>query len=315
MVTTTYLPLVSVIMNCHNSDRYLREAINSVYSQTYPNWEIIFWDNASNDESPGIAKSYDKRLRYFSGDRKVSLYAARNLAISKAKGEFVAFLDCDDLWMKEKLEKQIPLFCDDKVGIVYSDAIYFNNDGREKQLYKTRPFYTGRCFADLLNDYCLCLQTVVVRKKALDLESELFDPRFNIAGDTDLFRRIAYNWKLAMVNAPLARYRIHQNSMNSTQPYLLLDEIQFMIAKYKKIFPAFETEYPREICSLEIEYRVQSALMMLKDGKRRSARKFLTKVAFTSPKVFLLFLLTFFPQTLFLIFWRLRQRIDPLRYY
>ena len=58
-------PLVSVIMNCYNSDKYLKEAIDSVYNQSYSNWEIIFWDNASNDSSSAIAKSYDERLKYF----------------------------------------------------------------------------------------------------------------------------------------------------------------------------------------------------------------------------------------------------------
>ena len=74
-------PLVSIIMNCYNSDHFLREAIESVYDQTYSNWEIIFWDNASTDSSPEIAKSYDDRLKYFRNNTTTNLGMARKLAI------------------------------------------------------------------------------------------------------------------------------------------------------------------------------------------------------------------------------------------
>ncbi len=119
-------PLISVIMNCLNCAKYLKEAIDSVYAQTYTNWEIIFWDNASTDRSAEIARSYDGRLRYFRGSETVPLGEARNRALEQARGEFIAFLDCDDLWMPQKLEKQLPLFDDPEVGLVFSDSIIFN---------------------------------------------------------------------------------------------------------------------------------------------------------------------------------------------
>ena len=95
-------PLVSIIMNCYNSDRFLNEAIDSVYSQTYQNWEIIFWDNASTDTSAIIAKSYDERVKYHFESKTTSLGKARNLAVKKASGKYIAFLDCDDLWLPQK---------------------------------------------------------------------------------------------------------------------------------------------------------------------------------------------------------------------
>ena len=115
-------PLVSVIMNCKNSAEYLREAINSVYAQTYKNWEIIFWDNASTDNSAAIAKSYDKRLRYFKSDEPVKLGKARNLAIAEAGGKYLAFLDCDDKWLQEKLKKEtVMLEARSDIDFIYSN--------------------------------------------------------------------------------------------------------------------------------------------------------------------------------------------------
>ena len=102
-----YQPLVSVIMNCYNGEKYLREAIDSVYAQTYKNWEIIFWDNASTDTSAEITNTYDSKLRYFKGEKTIALGAARNKALEKCSGEYISFLDVDDMWIEEKLELQV----------------------------------------------------------------------------------------------------------------------------------------------------------------------------------------------------------------
>ena len=101
-------PETSIIMNCHNGEKYLSEAIKSVFSQTYKNWELIFWDNGSTDKSKKIFKNFkDNRLRYFYKHKKVSLYESRNSACKKARGDYIAFLDVDDIWFSKKLEWQI----------------------------------------------------------------------------------------------------------------------------------------------------------------------------------------------------------------
>ena len=120
-------PLVSIIMNCFNGEKYLKDSIDSVISQTYENWEIIFWDNQSNDKSEKIFKNYkDDRLKYYYADSHTEiLYKAKNNALRKANGQFIAFLDVDDWWLPKKLEKQIPLFDDHDVGLVYGNAWEF----------------------------------------------------------------------------------------------------------------------------------------------------------------------------------------------
>ena len=115
-------PLVSIIMNCYNSETYLYESINSVLSQTYQNWELIFWDNQSSDLSKKIFNNFkDKRLNYYYANEHTTLYCARNLAINKSKGEYIAFLDADDWWDNKKLEKQMSKFTRDDVGLVFSN--------------------------------------------------------------------------------------------------------------------------------------------------------------------------------------------------
>ena len=110
-------PLISIIMNCYNGEEYLYHAVKSVISQTYKNWELIFWDNQSSDNSLKILRKFkDKRIKYFYAKKHTVLYEARNLAIKKSKGKFIAFLDVDDFWSKNKLESQIPYF-KEKSGI------------------------------------------------------------------------------------------------------------------------------------------------------------------------------------------------------
>ena len=113
------MPKVTVIMNCYNSAEHLREAMDSVFRQSWPDWEIVFWDNCSTDDSAAIAQSYGEKVRYFLAEKTVPLGAARNLAIAKAEGSLLAFLDCDDEWLSTKLEKQVMLFnANPRLGLV-----------------------------------------------------------------------------------------------------------------------------------------------------------------------------------------------------
>ena len=185
---TNFIPLVSVIMNCYNSDKYLVEAIESVLKQKYTNWEIIFWDNCSTDKSSEIIKSYkDKRIKYYRGNELVTLGKARNFAIEKCNGELISFLDCDDLWFENKLKKQVPLFLDQKTDIVFSDTLFFNDKGKEWRLYKKKKYYVGKCFSKLISNYFLSLETVMVRKDSIIKQPYWFNEDYSVIEEADLF--------------------------------------------------------------------------------------------------------------------------------
>ena len=129
-------PLVSIIMNCYNGEVYLKESIESVLSQTYENWELIFWDNKSEDKSAKIFKSYnEKRFKYYYASQHTILYEARNEAIKRSSGEFIAFLDTDDFWEKDKLELQLALFKDLEVGVVYGNYFIVNQKLNRRKIY------------------------------------------------------------------------------------------------------------------------------------------------------------------------------------
>jgi glycosyltransferase involved in cell wall biosynthesis len=209
---------VSVIMNCLNGEKYLHEAIDSVFAQTYQDWEIIFWDNASTDASAEIAKSYGKRVRYFRSEETYRLGKARNLAITEARGDYIALLDCDDLWLPEKLEQQVSLLDSDPVlGLVYSDSFVIDQHGNvlRKAFQRTRP-PDGDPFMGLLTrpNFIPCL-TVLMRRSVLEKVGG-FNPGLKYCEDFDLFVRIASGHAIAYLDAPLARFRLHSNNMTGT---------------------------------------------------------------------------------------------------
>ena len=121
--------LVSIIMNCHNGDKYLIEAVNSIFKQTYKNWELIFFDNASKDNSAKIIKNFrDKRIKYYYS-KYMKLGTARKRALNLCKGEFISFLDCDDYWASNKLQLQIQeLKKNPEVGVSFSNSYFFKNN-------------------------------------------------------------------------------------------------------------------------------------------------------------------------------------------
>ncbi len=188
------LPMVSIMMNCYNGEKYLREAIDSVFAQTYDAWEIVFWDNQSTDGSSDIVKSYDsEKIKYIYAPEHTSLYKARNLALEFCTCEYVAFLDCDDLWEPQKLEKQIAVFeGDNNIVLVHSNTVFFNSDNGYSRVANIEVMPSGSIFKSLVEKYRVSLETVVVRRDTLVKHCLNFGDSYNMIGDRDLFTLLSY---------------------------------------------------------------------------------------------------------------------------
>lgn len=158
------LGLVSIITPCYNSEEFISQAIDSVISQTYSNWEMIIVDDCSTDNSATIIQEYAKkdiRIRYLKTKcSSGSPTLPRNMGIKEAKGRYIAFLDSDDLWLSNKLMSQIPLFKDDRVGIVYSYYEKMNEDGKKKgRVVKSKPLHSYKSL--LYGNEIGCLTAVI----------------------------------------------------------------------------------------------------------------------------------------------------------
>lgn len=218
--------VVSVIMNCYNGEEFLHEAIDSLLAQTYREWELIFWDNQSSDRSAEIFKSYnDERLKYFYAQEHTSLHEARKKAVECSSGKFLAFLDVDDYWLPRKLDEQIPLFVDDRVGLVYSNFFWKDEVNQREFLAHKDLLPSGFILNKLLLKYRVGLLTIVVRRSAYRSLPYGFNPKYSIVGDFDLVMRLAVNFKFGYIQNPLAYCRWHGGNLQFTQKDKYIDQL------------------------------------------------------------------------------------------
>lgn len=204
-------PLISILMNCFNGAIFLKEALNSVLKQSYVNWELIFWDNQSNDNSLEIVSSYkDERIRIFRSTHHTDLGKARKNAFQKVNGDYLAFLDVDDIWEKEKLKKQIKVFRNEEIGISFTNSVYFSKK-RKEILYKQENKILVNT-SSLITNYPLCLNSIMINIKKLNKLDYSFDENFSHISDFDLIVRLSSISKVTYINQILSGWRIHKNN-------------------------------------------------------------------------------------------------------
>ncbi|HTB80548.1 MAG TPA: glycosyltransferase family 2 protein [Opitutaceae bacterium] len=288
-------PLVSVLMNCYNGEKYLREAIDSIRAQTYQNWEIIFWDNQSTDGSAEIFKSYnDPRFKYFHAPVHTDLGGGRARAWKYLTGDFIAVLDTDDVWLPRKLEKQIPFFSDPDIGLVISDTLFFN-DKVEKPLYGGKYPPVGFVFEQLLAAYSVSLETVVFRRATALRLKRGFDPDFSFIADFDIVVRLSRISKLALYPGILAKWRVHAASDSWKYPLAFVEEKKRWLAKQIAEEPGFARKYSKAIGrfkSKNIRTEVAHALI---NHRRLCAFKLLMKSKFDHWHAWALLLICLIP--------------------
>jgi N-acetylglucosaminyldiphosphoundecaprenol N-acetyl-beta-D-mannosaminyltransferase len=229
-------PKVSAILNAYNGEKYLREAIDSVIAQTFPDWELIIWDNGSVDRTLEIASSYDDpRIRICRSEDLQSLGKVRSYAIREARGEWIAFIDHDDIWYPRKLEKQIALAEDPSVGIVYGRSVRFSDGGRRRDFDHRHEFSAlpeGRILENLIAEgsfftmSCAMMRRSAVAHLLDELES------IDLCQDYFLFLSIAENFDARAVDEPICHYRIHPGNISRVRAARMHREILRLIDRW-----------------------------------------------------------------------------------
>ena len=231
--------LVSVIVNCYNGQEYLKEALDSVINQTYKNWELIFFDNFSNDNSKEIFFSYNNsKFKYYTSSSNLKLYDARNQAIKYAKGDYYAFLDVDDIWTKDKLDLQIQTFTDKSVGFSCGNFFLLNMRKNKKTISKVWDnLPSGRVIDNLLEKNFIHMSSLVLKKSAISDFKKVFNSQYTILGDIDLCIRLNIKWNLSSVQKPITYYRYHDNNTGKTSYHLIVEEYKIMYTDLVNNYP------------------------------------------------------------------------------
>ena len=231
-------PTVTVLMNCFNGAKYLAEAVDSVQAQTMPDWELLFWDNRSTDDSAARVQQYnDDRIRYYLAPEHTSLGEARRLAVRHARGQWLGVLDIDDLWLPAKLERQLArAAAKPEAGLIYGRCEVFAHEGIVARtgispaLDQQLP--EGRVFEQLALDNFISLVSILYRRDLMEAVGGFRD--FQQAADYDLSLRLACRYPVAAVDAVVCRYRCHENNTTHRMFELGSMELEEIFADLKE---------------------------------------------------------------------------------
>lgn len=226
------MELVTIITANYNGREYLARAIESVLGQSYPNIEYLIVDDGSTDDSTDIIKDYasrDSRIQTIFLPRNCGVARARNTGIENSTGKYIAFLDADDMWAPEKVEKQLAVFHrHPKAGVVVTGAALIDENGQVLQSKKNRKKTTQGTVSlyDYIAGKCHLSINTMTRRDCLET-SGLFNPDYIIGEDYELWMRITREYEYYYVNEPLHYYRIH--GKNATRNKLFNRESKIKI--------------------------------------------------------------------------------------
>lgn len=266
-----YVPgLVSVIIPTYKRADKLKNAIESVLNQTYNKFEVL----VVNDNEPGdeystrleelLSSIKDERVFLINQEEHKNGAAARNAGINRAKGEFIAFLDDDDTWIKEKLQKQISIFKNDpEVGLVTTGVYYVYVN--EKVIYESIPNVNGDVSKDILISNCVGGTQAMVRKKVLDQVGG-FDENLKALQDYELWIRVCQLTKVATVKEPCINYFNYRGT----------NQISQVTKNYEMSFKYISEKHSKLIENLTYEEkkrRANASLLLLANKAMRNNNK------------------------------------------
>lgn len=207
--------LVSIIVPVYNAENFLEDTINSVLNQTYSNWELILVNDASKDNSKKIIEKYlNDKIKLIDMKQNGGVSKARNKGVDSAKGDYIAFLDADDLWEKEKLEKQIEIIeKDSNIGLIFTGTRYIDENSNNYNYVLEVPETIS--YKELLKQNIISCSSVLVKKEHVmkyKMQNDGMHEDFAV-----WLQILKEGIKVVGINEPLLIYRISRNSKSSNK--------------------------------------------------------------------------------------------------
>ena len=249
-------PLISILINCYNSEKYLKECLISAISQTYDNFEIIIWDNCSTDKTSTICKEFkDKRIKYYFSNSHKNLVNARISAWKKISGDYVAIMDSDDLSFKDRLNIQLSIIKQNKNIAVVGGAVQFINSSGDNLSIKQLPMSKNLIMRKIYYQFPMNNSTLFFDKRKID-EVGGYSIKYEFINDFELVYRLSKKYDLVNTNLILSKNRVHKENLTNKkflpmqyELYNFLNEIKFDTKSYDLKFLNF---IERLKCSIRI---------------------------------------------------------------
>lgn len=266
--------LVSIVVNCHNSEDFIEECIESIINQSYQNFEVIVWDNKSQDQTESIVRRFcdlDSRIKYFKGEIFVPLGSARNLALSKCNGSWIAFLDSDDLWDSHFILDQITALSGKENGVFgYGFVTEFLQDSssiKKIESKKQKVCSEKFVFDKLLKGNFIYFSSFVISRQALNFV-ENFKVEYKQAEDYELLIRLASKFKA--VQTGYVYYRVHTKNLSKIQTSDLHIESLDILKNYL-VFKEARISFSLHFAKLGLTYfRNKKYLDFIEFGRKRN---------------------------------------------
>ncbi len=292
---------VSVIIPTHNRVDLLPRAINSVLNQTFQDFELIIVDDGSTDNTKQVVEEFqkkDKRIKYIWQENFGGTSKTYNTGLKQVKGDFIAFLEHDDEWLPQKLEKQLKVLenLSNNAGLIACEGYLIDGKGSNKGVYKfvyEKPFITKNefyLFFEKWQMFLLSLSTVLIKTEVIK-KIGLFDEKLKTTADIDFYFRVLKNFDFYFLKEPLINYSVSQESLSRKQFWLKsMPEYKYLLEKYKEDFENYPNAYSKFLRNIGTFY--------LLEGNSNMARNYFKNAILKNPRNIRLYpqyILSFFP--------------------
>jgi len=229
-------PAVSINLCCYNSERYLSETLQSIADQTYKDWELVIVNDGSTDSTESIILEFKDRgypVVYHNQENR-GIAASRNRAIELSNGDFIAFIDHDDIWLPDLLARQLAAF-DKETILVYGNFVTRDMlTGNEYMSFDpSTEFYSGNVSAQLLKKNFIFIETVLVRADAVRGLGEAFDRNLLMTDDLDFLFRLSLRGQFRYTSEVSMIYRMHPENVTMTKRHFYVRDLSYMLQKYR----------------------------------------------------------------------------------
>ena len=214
------MPKVSVVLPAYNGEKFIGKAVESALSQTYNDFELIVVNDGSKDGTAQVLSGFGAKIKVIS-QANSGIAKARNVGIEASRGQYIAFLDQDDFWLPEKLEKQMVLFEKDKeVGMTYTDTYVITDDNAKIRSFKLQKPHRGMVIEELFMNNFISTSSVIVKKECFE-KAGLFDDSLSPVLDYDRWLNIAVSYKVDYIDIPLVMFRDHISTFRKNEIFTL----------------------------------------------------------------------------------------------